>query len=543
MNAFNLYLIILFIANYCNALSIEEQRATDACLAAGGKINDNVCCHSDCGNQCGEVGCSTRVPCDTSNPNMTQELCLDLSRDKCCMTDIRWSNRNNLACGVDGQLPPCLISQDNEKTSNKIMTYGDPHFSTPDGKHFSYQGKGDFWLMRSGDLEIQTKTFGIANDQGTFNGQIALRYRYNSYSDILEFVPALNASGITLYVNGDVATLDNSNKLLKIYRDNILYLIISKVDDYYLINCIRNIQVVVKFTKILFDFHDIRRYVLETTITMDEETYFDRLSGLSGNWNGHKNDDLTVKQTRQVTTNIIEFAESWRVDASDSFFQDLEINPTFKGDTVKFDSDSYPKTKIRTAKNECEKVANTRYLTDCITDYLVSDSRDILKFEVYRKDKCFNVTSDCSGHGDCRSGKCHCVPGWTNVDCSVAVCEQECSDIQFCLNGFECGCLYGKVNEDDPLSECKEKAKEWFEKWWVWVIIGAGVLLLVCGCAWNCGCCAKRQPSTEPQEQNPEIVIIDKKTEKVSHPRNSISVRNMIKPNTVRDKVNGFESS
>jgi len=66
-------------------------------------------------------------------------------------------------------------------------------------------------------------------------------------------------------------------------------------------------------------------------------------------------------------------------------------------------------------------------------------------------DDCSMLTpceDDCSGHGLCSHGACHCAPGYTGVNCSVPLaCPNGCSAHGVCRHGA-CHCEPGYSSTD-----------------------------------------------------------------------------------------------
>ena len=59
---------------------------------------------------------------------------------------------------------------------------------------------------------------------------------------------------------------------------------------------------------------------------------------------------------------------------------------------------------------------------------------------------------ECSGHGACLSGKCYCLPGWSGDDCEWQACEYDCSAHGYCHNGT-CSCIEGFKGKDCALPD------------------------------------------------------------------------------------------
>ena len=49
------------------------------------------------------------------------------------------------------------------------LLFGDPHIITIDGFQYTFNGLGEFWLIRSSDFQLQGRTTKAKNDQGVVN--------------------------------------------------------------------------------------------------------------------------------------------------------------------------------------------------------------------------------------------------------------------------------------------------------------------------------------------------------------------------------------
>merc|ERR1719460_3237772 len=78
---------------------------------------------------------------------------------------------------------------------------------------------------------------------------------------------------------------------------------------------------------------------------------------------------------------------------------------------------------------------------------------------------------ECSQHGRCIDGTCECVPGWGYDDCSVVMCEDNCSSTHLetrgvCVEDFpvhQCVCM-GKwsgptCNKELCLNDCSKRGE------------------------------------------------------------------------------------
>lgn len=424
------------------------------------KETSNTCCLAECVNpstgeaQCGGVGCGTFLS------HLDEQHVDGISATwGCCVNNIRWRSRSELCENVNGEAP-CIMEEQTKLISNRFLISWDPHFITPDGKHYDYQGVGIYWLVKTEDFEVQANLHKLSEDSSaSWLNNIAFKFNNN----IVKII-GNDDDSIKVYYNDEIITTNqyiiNDNKYIRItsYSRNVYVLdYFFNNKKYYYIN--------------LFFVQRDNKWVAKFDMRFDEY-YLNNVSGLIGNWDNDRNNDF-IKSDGISTSDVVEFGDSWKVNYADSFFKFTELDP-HEDETNVLNDNEIDDQVLKDAIKACGFIEDDDLLfQDCVYDY-VSEGSDIL--DIYAL-----CPNDCSDNGVCTSGECVCFDDYNGDDCSKQPSEDK---------------WYIKI------------LKKW---WWILVIIFFSSIILCCilrNCHCDCGYNKNPEKEPEPIELEPGMEIV-----------------------------------
>jgi hypothetical protein len=284
---------------------------------------------------------------------------------------------------------------------------GDPHFTTLDGVNYTFNGYGEYVLLRthtlpaSTSLEVQIRTKSVQSDSENNHATaiVAFVIKNGNYSKVqfelfneLKFLEIrLNDQPLenNVFLNPSMADDDNSEIyqiLLAMSRtvqfDNNQMSITQTNRTVYEITYSNNVHFIIKIRE-QYDFLNI--------LTILPKSYERHCQGLLGNMDGYKTNDFTF-QDGQTSLSITEqksderifvFGQSWRVTAEATLFkyivgetyhtqQNLLYRPIFQEELLQ----RYENTpRLTMAQQSCHKISSEEGKQQCVYDILITDDQ------------------------------------------------------------------------------------------------------------------------------------------------------------------------
>ncbi|CAF0966865.1 unnamed protein product [Rotaria sp. Silwood1] len=263
---------------------------------------------------------------------------------------------------------------------------GDPHFSTLDGNSYTFNGHGEYTLLKSIDkqFEIQVRLAPLVNESvsptsmNNATAIIAFVIRNEDQPRVqFELFPKLRLIEIRIDEKLlEFTPLSEQDELLSsslIYNDDRQVIIRqSDVNKYSISYGESGIQFIVD-VRPQFDFLDLISIIPST---FKEKRKF---QGILGSFEG-----LTYPNGTNVTANLnddqvmFSYAEIWRTTSTSSLFyyllqdshgqhQDLNYRPTFQQDLFRMYANT---SRFEMAKNVCHNISREQ---QCIYDVLITN--------------------------------------------------------------------------------------------------------------------------------------------------------------------------
>ncbi|CAF3662780.1 unnamed protein product [Adineta steineri] len=284
---------------------------------------------------------------------------------------------------------------------------GDPHFTTLDGVDYTFNGYGEYVLLRthtlpiSKSLEVQIRTKSVQSDsednQATSivgfvikNGNYS-KVQFELYNQLKFLEVRLNDQPLesNVFLNPSMADDDNSEIyqiLMSMSRtvqfDNNQMSITQTNRTVYEITYSNNVQFIIKIRE-QHDFLNI--------LTILPKSYERHCQGLLGNMDGDKTNDF-IFQDGQTSLSAAEqksderifvFGESWRVTLEATLFkyivgenyhtqQNLHYRPIFQEELLQ----RYKNTsRLTKAQQSCHKIPSEQGKQQCAYDILITDDQ------------------------------------------------------------------------------------------------------------------------------------------------------------------------
>uniref|UniRef100_A0A8C4T5C3 IgGFc-binding protein-like n=1 Tax=Erpetoichthys calabaricus TaxID=27687 RepID=A0A8C4T5C3_ERPCA len=173
---------------------------------------------------------------------------------------------------------------------------GDPHYKTFDGKTFDFQGTCTYTLAKSNEKDTSIVAFSVTvknENRGSTKVSFVKTVNVNIYGQTITITKMEKG---TVRVNGVTTNLPVTlqNGQLRVYRSGISAFVDTAV----------GIQV-------SFDWE------MSFALTIPS-TYFNSVSGLCGNYNDNKDDDL-MNPDGSTASSVLVFGSSWKVEDDDLF--------------------------------------------------------------------------------------------------------------------------------------------------------------------------------------------------------------------------------
>ena len=189
--------------------------------------------------------------------------------------------------------------------------FGDPHFDTFDGLRYTFNGKGEFWLVQTTDdsVNIQVRLTPVQNGGATIISAVAVQFENNSNpaaqarivggnveveiggstytADDVENTTNIDANGNIVEVGDDVAALQNVVFLLQKDSDS----------SGIVISSLNGISVTVRLQGTT---------ALSVSASLNIRAAENTTRGLLGVINGDTNDDFTLPDSTSIDINSTE---------------------------------------------------------------------------------------------------------------------------------------------------------------------------------------------------------------------------------------------
>uniref|UniRef100_H9GN33 VWFD domain-containing protein n=1 Tax=Anolis carolinensis TaxID=28377 RepID=H9GN33_ANOCA len=342
-------------------------------------------------------------------------------------------------CRVEGGIQNCYPSG-----FGTCSASGDPHYLSFDGKRFDFQGTCMYQLAGLCEKRKDLVDFQVLV-QNDHRGSQSV-----SYTRLVE-----------IHINGTAITISRENPG-KIKVNGLLTNLPYSIENQILV--FRKGQEAVVQTA----FHLTVTFDWQSRVTVKvPSTYAGALCGLCGNFNGNKNDDMTMKDGN-VASNAPAFGQSWKVKEIPGC---TEVD---KGECSELSAIEEHQRKLNTgcglilAQNgpfrECHKKIDPEgYFQDCVYDYCFFDGQQSVICQLiasyaaacqaagvtiyaWRSDTFCNSSCAPNAHYELCARDCGqtCGSFYVQVPCS-AECREACvCDDNFALSGDSCV----------PLSQC-----------------------------------------------------------------------------------------
>ncbi|XP_053387247.1 uncharacterized protein LOC123541978 [Mercenaria mercenaria] len=259
--------------------------------------------------------------------------------------------------------------------------WGDPHFSTLDGMNFTFNGLGEYTLLRINtdtcNFDLQARTERTLKEDGNLSDAtvFAAFAAKDSTNSSVHVERNKKRNGINLYGNGaDLTEQYNSNTNETdpfVWSSSDNNLTITKrngsVDVYFPI-C--NISLIISI--------NIEMLTLRTLVPDNLQNL---TNGLLGNYNGDSSDDFTMPNGTVLQENITEreifsYGQTWAINPNNSAFvyDDGKSHFDFQNETYvpRFLDEADPELIAK-----AEKICDGSNNTECVFDYVFTEKPDI----------------------------------------------------------------------------------------------------------------------------------------------------------------------
>jgi hypothetical protein len=282
---------------------------------------------------------------------------------------------------------------------------GDPHFTTLDGLDYTFNGYGEYVLIRTNtpsnsmSLEVQIRTKPIASDSedNQATAIIAFVIKNSNYSKVqFELFNELKSLEIRIndqsldddvFLNPSTIDDDEIYKLIMtmsrtIQFDNNQMSITQTNGTNFKITYSNNVQFIITIRK-QYDFLNL--------ISILPKSYEKQCQGLLGNMDGSKTNDFIFQNSETSLSltkqndeeKIFLFGESWRVKIENTIFkyisgenynihQNLNYRPIYQKELFQ----QYENTsRLIIAKQNCQKIQTKKGQQQCIYDILITNDQ------------------------------------------------------------------------------------------------------------------------------------------------------------------------
>ena len=284
---------------------------------------------------------------------------------------------------------------------------GDPHFSTLDGVEYTFNGFGEYVLIRtdsfsglsSMEIQIRTKPVTTDSEENHATAIVAFVIKNGNYSKIqfelfsqlrvlevrindqlLDNDVFLNPSAVGSIDNETYQLLTNIHRTIQL--DNNQMSITQAPEATYKISYSNRIQLMIMVRE-QFDFLSL--------VTIMPKSYERHCRGLLGNMDGDSTNDFSFQDGENILLpveqddeeKVFGFGESWRVKAENTLFkytsgesyqthQNLNYRPIFQKVLFK----RYENTSRLTMANQsCQNIQNGKGRQQCIYDILITNDQ------------------------------------------------------------------------------------------------------------------------------------------------------------------------
>ncbi|XP_060067948.1 mucin-like protein [Ylistrum balloti] len=254
--------------------------------------------------------------------------------------------------------------------------YGDPHFTSLDGKTFTFNGKGEYIMLKVSNgnhsLELQARTGQATSENGTdLRATVFTAFAGKDFNANVSFQVQLSQDKTTMeiYLDGRDFTFPfyNNTNFSTIVKNQINAV---RLEDTLFLGLI-NSDISLRF--------QVSARMLSISPSIPEG-FRGSLTGLLGNFNGNPNDDFIfpngtiLPNVNMTEKEIFDYGQTWAVNETTSCFDyfgktfstfnDPSFVPAFQ---VDFNS-----SQIEEAKRVCGSQSDA-----CIYDYLVTNDQNV----------------------------------------------------------------------------------------------------------------------------------------------------------------------
>ena len=189
--------------------------------------------------------------------------------------------------------------------------FGDPHFDTFDGLRYTFNGKGEFWLVQTTDdsVNIQVRLTPVQDGGATIISAVAVQFENSSNPAAQARIVGRNVEveigGVT-YTADDVentTNIDASGRIVEVDDNvaalqNVVFLLQQDSDSSgIVISSLNGISVTVRLQG---------STALSVSASLNIRTAENTTRGLLGVINGDTNDDFTLPDSTSIDTNSTE---------------------------------------------------------------------------------------------------------------------------------------------------------------------------------------------------------------------------------------------
>ncbi|MFY7911778.1 MAG: VWD domain-containing protein [Emticicia sp.] len=232
---------------------------------------------------------------------------------------------------------------------------GDPHITTHDGYDYDFMGHGEFTAVQSTTdkflIQVRQEPMNATEKRATINTGIAVRFE----KDVINVF----SNPFKLLINGENQSDAFASKRLS---DNTL--VTKNSEEIRLLSPTKD-EVIIRYKN---------RIDYLVFLNPDRKT---KLKGILGNFDGNRNNDLTLADGKLLTDKSFKglypaYADAWRIKQNESIFTYESGKSTTNYTDVKFPYQefAFSLTALQQAESRCRQAGINRepYLSHCIYD-------------------------------------------------------------------------------------------------------------------------------------------------------------------------------